>query len=467
MLDRERRREALPHPFIHSLPLYPIEGVRVSLNCATGAISFEPPPLITDIAGGFYCDEPGLGKTVTSLALILKTAGLYPQAPRGAVVHAGAVPVITGGVRREVMGFEYFLPTGAISHFCGDCLFSGSEESVMQSEGPGSLSSRVKRRRAAAAVAAAAQPLTPEDERKLLEQVLHSSCQLTTGSSGLGNVVTSGSPGASHNTLSSPKRPSLPLADAADTGGRGQTLPSAAGLPVLESSAVAGPAVPVFKPPAHKIVTEGQMAPLPSHSSPMLSGIPLSSATLVIVPNTLIKHWAEQIGRHTASGALRVYAILDKATASMEPHALAWDFDVVLTTFSLLSALGGPHVAASPAKRSPAAAAAVAASGHHRVAYSHVLLRVHWFRVILDEGHLLGTSNITNRLRVICALRAERRWVLTGTPTPSSPGSPVTTLQPLLAFLGNEPYGCSVPSFEAAIKSPFEAGRPLGALAKT
>ncbi len=42
-------------------------------------------------------------------------------------------------------------------------------------------------------------------------------------------------------------------------------------------------------------------------------------------------------------------------------------------------------------------------------------LQVHWLRLILDEGHLLGAStSITNKLQMAIELRAERRWVMTG-----------------------------------------------------
>jgi hypothetical protein len=483
MLDRERTPKKLPHPFIRPLPLHPIEGLHAHADCSTGALSMDSPASISDIAGGFYCDEPGLGKTVTSLALILKTTGLCPEAPRGAVVRGGAVSVITSGVRRNIMGFEYFQPASAagkdLSEFVAAGKEAGSEKNARPLEGPGSLSSRVKRRRAAAAAAAAAppmatssQPLSADEEQKLLEEVLQGSWQLTASSSGPGNVITSGSPTASRHLRNVPPAGrSWPLADTASTSCPQTFLPS---VSISASDTAASPGLfaplshdPVCTGPRHMVMQQviNHNAPPTSPSPSMPSTIPLSSATLVVVPNTLVKHWAEQIGRHTKPGVLRVYAILDRSTASIEPRALAWDFDIVLTTFSLLSSLGGPPVTASSGKSmSAAAAAAAAASGHSRAASNHVLLHIHWLRVILDEGHLLGTVNITNRLRVICALRAERRWVLTGTPTPSSPGSPVSALQPLLAFLGNQPYGCSAPQFEAAIKVPFEASRPLGVI---
>jgi len=40
--------------------------------------------------------------------------------------------------------------------------------------------------------------------------------------------------------------------------------------------------------------------------------------------------------------------------------------------------------------------------------------QVHWLRIILDEGHMLGSTAETNRLQLACALRADRRWVMTG-----------------------------------------------------
>ncbi|CAI5525285.1 unnamed protein product [Closterium sp. Naga37s-1] len=91
------------------------------------------------------------------------------------------------------------------------------------------------------------------------------------------------------------------------------------------------------------------------------------------------------------------------------------------------------------------------------------LLRIHWLRVILDEGHTLGASlAATNKLRMAMALRAARRWILTGTPTPSTPTSQVAHLFPLLSFLHEPIYGRQQGVWERAVQKPFEAGRPEG-----
>ena len=65
-------------------------------------------------------------------------------------------------------------------------------------------------------------------------------------------------------------------------------------------------------------------------------------------------------------------------------------------------------------------------------------MQIHWLRIVLDEGHMLGASlALTNKLAMSCALTAERRWVMTGTPAPAGGSAPLAHLQPLLAFLGH------------------------------
>lgn len=157
----------------------------------------------------------------------------------------------------------------------------------------------------------------------------------------------------------------------------------------------------------------------------------LSRATLVVVPANLVDHWKTQIEKHVRPGQLRVYIWTDHRKPSV--HSLAWDYDVVITTFNRLSAEWGPR------KRS-------------------ALMQVHWFRIILDEGHTLGSSlNLTNKLQMAISLVASNRWILTGTPTPNTPNSQLPHLQPLLRFLHEEVYGLNQKSWEAGVLRPFEA----------
>ncbi|KAL5570391.1 hypothetical protein UlMin_026966 [Ulmus minor] len=157
----------------------------------------------------------------------------------------------------------------------------------------------------------------------------------------------------------------------------------------------------------------------------------LSRATLVVVPLNLVDHWKTQIQKHVSPAQLRVYIWTDNKKPA--PHILAWDYDVVITTFNRLSAEWGSR------KKS-------------------VLKQVHWLRVMLDEGHTLGSSvNLTNKMQMAVSLLASSRWILTGTPTPNTPNSQLSHLQPLLKFLHEEAYGKNQKSWEAGILRPFEA----------
>lgn len=157
----------------------------------------------------------------------------------------------------------------------------------------------------------------------------------------------------------------------------------------------------------------------------------LSRATLIVVPANLVDHWKNQIERHVKPGQLRVYVWADHKKPLV--HNIAWDYDVVITTFSRLSAEW------SPKKRS-------------------VLMQVHWLRVVFDEGHTLGSSlNLTNKLQLSVSLTASSRWLLTGTPTPNTPNSQLSNLQPMLKFLREEAYGLDQRSWDSGILRPFEA----------
>ncbi|KAL9677507.1 hypothetical protein QQ045_005739 [Rhodiola kirilowii] len=157
----------------------------------------------------------------------------------------------------------------------------------------------------------------------------------------------------------------------------------------------------------------------------------LSRATLIVVPPNLVDHWTIQIQKHVRPGQLKVYIWTDQKKPFA--HDLAWKYDVVLTTFNRLSAEWGNRNACA-------------------------LMQIHWLRIMLDEGHTLGSSlNLTNKLQMAISLQASSRWILTGTPTPNTPNSQVSHLRPLLAFLHEEAFGKCQKSWEAGILRPFES----------
>lgn len=48
------------------------------VNAVDGMVWSGAPSRCRAVRGGMLCDEPGLGKTITVLALLLKTRGLFP-----------------------------------------------------------------------------------------------------------------------------------------------------------------------------------------------------------------------------------------------------------------------------------------------------------------------------------------------------------------------------------------------------
>ena len=155
----------------------------------------------------------------------------------------------------------------------------------------------------------------------------------------------------------------------------------------------------------------------------------LSPATLVVVPTELVNHWREQIFWHTRGNALRVTVYATGTLSDFKhpppPYELAYDYDIVITTFSKMSSEFKSH---DPIGCSP-------------------LAQVHWLRIILDEGHTLSPgSQMTNRLFMLTTLRAERRWIMTGTPAPSTTtlgSAQLRQMQPMLSFLHDPVLGQS------------------------
>jgi hypothetical protein len=87
MLRREGAPRPVAHPTLQLLPL-PAPGAALRADTATGELHLAEgaPPAAPDFRGGMLCDEPGLGKTITALSLVLSTLGALPQAPAGAEV---------------------------------------------------------------------------------------------------------------------------------------------------------------------------------------------------------------------------------------------------------------------------------------------------------------------------------------------------------------------------------------------
>ncbi|KAK2045043.1 hypothetical protein LZ31DRAFT_541442 [Colletotrichum somersetense] len=138
------------------------------------------------------------------------------------------------------------------------------------------------------------------------------------------------------------------------------------------------------------------------HSSlvkPIMRKIWHSHASLVIVPNNLVRQWVQEIEKHTVSpnspAGLKVLQLTSHNEKIPDPRALS-TYDIVLVTNSRLDRIW-----------------------RETMMLSCPLSEVHFKRCIVDEGHKLGHAKIANKSNVLLAIDAmsfSARWIVTGTP---------------------------------------------------
>ncbi|KAH7440483.1 hypothetical protein KP509_04G109900 [Ceratopteris richardii] len=557
MLQRELHPVSFPHPLYKDLQTE--DGFHFYLNCLTGDLSPEAPSSITDFRGGLFCDEPGLGKTVTALCLILKTQGSLATPPPGVHVNwcehrsgdqYGYYEIRTHRFTSVLKrGMELKAKRNKIEPQSPTCLSShyltSAAKSVPSRKRRRDVSSSPLRRisfdagPATRASSAVKRKLTEEyanlqeldnlahgknavldnrvekcalyhDKKGSIwqEQVwvqcdacskwrkidqcpdeglawfcnmnkdpLYQSCSDPEEDWGSGLISSLpgfhkvGGPSCLEQNVihfaNVLKDYALPRC--------GDTQAALIWLANMESDklekmSTIGVVVPSSfsnysqfsdYQPQYEVIFQkfglvqkrNGKGPKKWFYPPFLDGLEfdlpalrdalnkpldifrlyLSRATLVVVPANLVEHWKTQIIRHTKPGQLRVCVLIDQKNAP-KVQDLAWNYDVVITTFSRLSS-------------------------EWSYKETSILMGVHWLRIILDEGHTLGVSlSLTNKLQMAVSMHASRRWVLTGTPTPHTPNSQVAHLQPMLKYLHEEVYGSCQKAWETGILKPFEAG---------
>ena len=157
----------------------------------------------------------------------------------------------------------------------------------------------------------------------------------------------------------------------------------------------------------------------------------LSKCTLVVAPLALIKQWESEIEEKVEySHRLRVCvyhgATRTKAGGNLE------DYDVVITTYGTLTSEYG----------------AMDKNNNKSGLFS-----VYWYRIILDEAHTIKNRN-AKASQSACALDAEYRWCLTGTPMQNN----LDELQSLIKFLRIKPFN-DLAAWKDQISRPLANGR--------
>lgn len=211
-----------------------------------------------------------------------------------------------------------------------------------------------------------------------------------------------------------------------------------------------------------------------------------TSATIMVVPDALLEHWFQQIHEHLylqlfadeeelvqaggrdngePRGVVYIDGVGDIADArmplgDMSVHSMdmlpPWELSkymVVITTFSRCqrelrkeAACGRMNWSSSKRKRSNEEGGNISNASESQ---SSPLLRTRWLRLVVDEGHELANngSNSNELTYFINQIAAERRWVISGTPTTGDESKTeysseaLDQLQRLLLFLRHPVYG--------------------------
>ncbi|PYH96262.1 SNF2 family helicase [Aspergillus ellipticus CBS 707.79] len=137
-----------------------------------------------------------------------------------------------------------------------------------------------------------------------------------------------------------------------------------------------------------------------AYPRPQPQRLRLCSGTLIIAPPNLVSHWQSEIAAHTEG--LKVLVLRNGPDKTPSSDALL-QYDIVLFSRTRFEREAGEVVNNKRVSTTPE---------------DSPLTKVHWLRIIVDEGHnVAGSGNRTNMVHIVDQLHVERRWIVSGTPS--------------------------------------------------
>ncbi|KAK4055289.1 hypothetical protein OIV83_000572 [Microbotryomycetes sp. JL201] len=159
--------------------------------------------------------------------------------------------------------------------------------------------------------------------------------------------------------------------------------------------------------------------------------------TLIIAPLSLLSQWKEEIEEKCQANRFSVHIYHGKGRSEMTKKKHLLRHDVILTTYhTLLGEYPDEEAAQKRAKKQ------AKQNGHPdnweqyiETTRKGLLFQTEWFRVVLDEAHVIRNRQ-TKMSRAVTHLDSLFRWCLTGTPILNS----LADIYALLRFLQVKPW---------------------------